>query len=79
MLPAALIDAVRTAADEIGSAVAVTDTGGHLKALERTDDATFLAAEVAVDTAWTAASYRVATRTPTCQIRMSRPSRTTPA
>ncbi|MFF2808106.1 heme-binding protein [Streptomyces sp. NPDC058000] len=59
----ALIDAVRTAAEEIGFevAVAVADAGGHLKAFERADDAPFLAAEVAVDKAWTAASYRIAT------------------
>ena len=59
----ALIEAVRTAAEEIGFevAAAVTDAGGHLKAFERTDDAPFLAAEVAVDKAWTAASYRIAT------------------
>ncbi|MYS85771.1 GlcG/HbpS family heme-binding protein [Embleya scabrispora] len=59
----ALIEAVLATADEISFpvAVAVTDTGGHLKAFERTDDAPFLAAEVAVDKAWTAVSYRVAT------------------
>ncbi|GCD93142.1 GlcG/HbpS family heme-binding protein [Embleya hyalina] len=60
---AELIGAVLAAADEIGFpvAVAVTDNGGHLKAFERTDDAPFLAAEVAVDKAWTAVSYRVPT------------------
>jgi len=60
---AALIDAVRTAAEEIGFAVAtaVTDAGGHLTAFERSDDAPFLTAEVAVDKAWTAASFRIAT------------------
>ncbi|QHC23286.1 GlcG/HbpS family heme-binding protein [Streptomyces sp. GS7] len=59
----ALIEAVRTAAEEIGFevAVAVTDAGGHLKAFERADHAPFLAAEVAVDKAWTAASYGIAT------------------
>ncbi|MFD9395153.1 heme-binding protein [Streptomyces sp. NPDC060000] len=59
----ALIEAVRAAAEEIGfaAAVAVTDAGGHLKAFERADDAPFLAAEVAVDKAWTAVSYRIAT------------------
>ncbi|GGU80204.1 hypothetical protein GCM10010211_52950 [Streptomyces albospinus] len=59
----ALIEAVRAAAEKIGFevAVAVTDAGGHLKAFERADDAPFLAAEVAVDKAWTAASYRIAT------------------
>ena len=60
---AALIEAVHAAAREAGfaAAVAVTDVGGHLKAFERADDAPFLAAEVAVDKAWTAASYRLAT------------------
>ena len=60
---AALIDAVLAAAAEIGFgvAVAVTDVGGHLKAFARTDETPFLAAEVAVDKAWTAVSYRVAT------------------
>ena len=59
---AALIEAVRTAADEIGFAVAtaVTDAGGHLKAFDRTDEAPFLAAEVAVDKAWTAVSFGIA-------------------
>ncbi|KJK57475.1 GlcG/HbpS family heme-binding protein [Saccharothrix sp. ST-888] len=59
----ALIDAVLAAAAETGFdvAVAVTDAGGHLKAFQRTDDTPFLAAEVAVDKAWTAVSYRVAT------------------
>lgn len=59
----ALIEAVRAAAEEIGfaAAVAVTDADGHLKAFERADDAPFLAAEVAVDKAWTAVSYRIAT------------------
>lgn len=60
---AALIEAVHTAADGVGFevAVAVVDTGGHLKAFERADDAPFLAVEVAVDKAWTAASYRIPT------------------
>jgi uncharacterized protein GlcG (DUF336 family) len=59
----ALIEAVHRAAQEIGfaAAVAVTDAGGHLKAFDRSDDAPFLAAEVAVDKAWTAASYRIPT------------------
>ncbi|MGE7437780.1 GlcG/HbpS family heme-binding protein [Kitasatospora sp. NPDC001175] len=55
----ALIQAVRTAATEIGfeASVAVTDAGGHLKAFQRTDSTPFLASEVAVDKAWTAASF----------------------
>lgn len=60
---AALIDAVRTAAEKIGfeTAVAITDGGGHLVAFERTDAAPFLAAEVAIDKAWTASSFHTAT------------------
>ncbi|MFG2848114.1 heme-binding protein [Kitasatospora sp. NPDC048296] len=55
----ALIQAVKTAAAEIGFevSVAVTDAGGHLKAFQRTDSTPFLAAEVAVDKAWTSASF----------------------
>ncbi len=41
----------------IEAAVAVTDATGALKAFERTDGAPFLAAEVAINKAWTAASY----------------------
>ncbi|WP_328691527.1 heme-binding protein [Streptomyces caniferus] len=60
---AGLVATVRAAAENIGfeAAVAVTDAGGHLKAFERADDVPFLAAEVAVDKAWTAASFRTAT------------------
>ncbi|MFF0628755.1 heme-binding protein [Streptomyces sp. NPDC004296] len=59
----ALIAAVHTAAARIGftAAVAVTDPGGHLKAFDRADDAPFLTAEVAVDKAWTAASFHTPT------------------
>ncbi len=59
----ALIKAVHEVADRIGfaAAVAVTDAGGHLKAFERGDDCPFLTAEVAVDKAWTAASFRTST------------------
>ncbi|GAA1931595.1 GlcG/HbpS family heme-binding protein [Streptantibioticus ferralitis] len=55
----ALIQAVQTAAAEIGfeASVAVTDGGGHLKAFQRTDSTPFLASEVALDKAWTAASF----------------------
>ncbi len=53
----------RAAADAQGCvfAVAVTDGGGHLVAFERTDGAPFLTATVAVDKAWTAASFRLST------------------
>ncbi|MET7685309.1 heme-binding protein [Streptomyces sp. NPDC005423] len=61
----ALIAAVHSAAAQIGfaAAVAVTDPGGHLKAFVRADGVPFLAAEVAVDKAWTAASFRTPTHT----------------
>ncbi|MFD7907036.1 MULTISPECIES: heme-binding protein [unclassified Kitasatospora] len=60
---AELIAAVRAAADRIGfpAAVAVVDPGGHLKAFDRADGAPFLTAEVAVDKAWTAASFGIPT------------------
>ncbi|WP_414167456.1 GlcG/HbpS family heme-binding protein [Streptoverticillium reticulum] len=59
----ALIAAVHATAARTGfeAAVAVTDAGGHLKAFDRADDTPFLTAEVAVDKAWTAASFRTAT------------------
>ena len=61
----ALIEAVRAEAAVAGFdvATAVTDAGGHLVAFERTDGTPFLAAEVAIDKAWTAASFRLATHT----------------
>ncbi|WAL68693.1 heme-binding protein [Amycolatopsis cynarae] len=61
----ALIEAVRKEATEAGIdvATAITDAGGHLVAFERADRTPFLAAEVAVDKAWTAASFRLSTHT----------------
>ncbi|WP_439382814.1 GlcG/HbpS family heme-binding protein [Amycolatopsis lexingtonensis] len=61
----ALIEAVRdeAAVAGFGAATAVTDAGGRLVAFERADGVPFLAAEVAVDKAWTAASFRLATHT----------------
>jgi uncharacterized protein GlcG (DUF336 family) len=58
-----LILATHAAAARIGfeAAIAVTDAGGHLTAFERADDTPFLAAEVAIDKAWTASSFRTAT------------------
>ena len=44
-------------------ATAVTDPGGHLVAFERADGTPFLAAEIAVDKAWTAAAFRLTTDT----------------
>ena len=60
---AALIQAARAACDDIGieATIAVTDNAGHLKAFERSDKAPFLTAEVAIDKAWTAASFGLAT------------------
>ncbi|MFI9359453.1 heme-binding protein [Kitasatospora sp. NPDC053057] len=59
----ALIAAVHAAAARIGfaAAVAVTDQGGHLLAFDRADGAPFLTAEVALDKAWTAASFHTPT------------------
>lgn len=39
----------------------MTDAAGYLKAFERTDGARFITIEVAINKAWTAASYGVAT------------------
>lgn len=61
----ALIEAVQSAARELGfeACVAVTDAGGHLRALQRSDATPFLAGEVAVDKAWTSAAFGFATHT----------------
>jgi uncharacterized protein GlcG (DUF336 family) len=58
-----LIAAARAASAKIGIEVtiAVTDAAGNLKAFERSDAAPFLTAEVAIDKAWTAASFGLAT------------------
>ena len=55
----ALALAAREAASrlDLNLAIAVTDEGGHLVAFERADATPFLAAEVAVNKAWTAASF----------------------
>ena len=55
----ALAIAARDAATKAGLhlAIAITDEGGHLIAFERADATPFLAAEVAVNKAWTAASF----------------------
>lgn len=59
----ALIDATRAAAEGMGIqvAIAVTDAAGHLKAFERADGVPFLPVEVAIDKAWTAASFGLGT------------------
>ena len=61
----ALIEAARKAAQEIGieTTIAIVDLGGHLKAFERSDQAAFLTADVAIDKAWTAASFGLPTHT----------------
>jgi uncharacterized protein GlcG (DUF336 family) len=59
----ALIAAAGDAARDIGIRVtiAVTDAGGHLAALARDDGAPFLSVNVAIDKAWTAASFGLPT------------------
>ncbi|WP_414450009.1 heme-binding protein [Burkholderia sp. 22PA0099] len=60
---AALIDAARKASEAIGfePAIAITDPSGHLRAFERTDNSSFLAADIAIDKAWTAATFGIDT------------------
>ncbi len=59
----ALITAASAATRDIGLKVtiAVTDAGGHLSALARDDGAPFLTVNVAIDKAWTAASFGLPT------------------
>ncbi|MFL6697504.1 MAG: GlcG/HbpS family heme-binding protein [Vitreoscilla sp.] len=59
----ALIAAASAATRDIGLKVtiAVTDAGGHLSALARDDGAPFLTVNVAIDKAWTAASFGLPT------------------
>ncbi len=59
----ALVAATSTAARDIGirATIAVTDAGGHLVAFARDDGAPFLTANVAIDKAWTAASFGLPT------------------
>lgn len=61
----ALVEAaVAASADAaVTMAVAVTDAGGHLKAFASMDGTPFLANEVAIDKAWTAAAFRLPTHT----------------
>lgn len=62
---ARLVAVARGSAAEIGvaMAVAVTDASGHLRAFESMDGTPFLAHDVAIDKAWTAAAYRLPTHT----------------
>lgn len=59
----ALVAEGRRACEARGFAatIAVTDAGGHLRAFERADNAPFLTVDVAIDKAWTAASFGMAT------------------
>jgi uncharacterized protein GlcG (DUF336 family) len=59
----ALIEAALKASRDMGfdAAVAVVDATGNLRAFQRADGAPFLAAEVSVNKAWTAASCGIAT------------------
>ena len=59
-----LLAHARQACAERGFAatIAITDAGGHLRAFERADSAPFLTAEVAMDKAWTAASFGMSTQ-----------------
>ena len=61
----ALVAATSAAARDIGIhvTIAVTDAGGHLTAFARDDGAPFLTANVAIDKAWTAASFGLPTHT----------------
>lgn len=60
---AQLIEAARVAATEIGIkvAIAVTDAGGHLLAFERADGVPYLTTDVAINKAWTSASFGLPT------------------
>jgi len=60
----ALLEQARRASAARGFAatIAITDAGGHLRAFERSDAAPFLTANVAIDKAWTAASFGMATQ-----------------
>ncbi|MCH8622747.1 heme-binding protein [Undibacterium sp. TS12] len=61
----ALVTTAFNAAKDIGIEVtiAVTDNAGHLKVFERSDKAAFLTVDVAIDKAWTAASFGLPTHT----------------
>ena len=49
------------AARGFAATISITDAGGHLRAFERADTAPFLTVGVAIDKAWTAASFGMAT------------------
>jgi uncharacterized protein GlcG (DUF336 family) len=50
------------AARGFAAAIAITDTGGHLLVFERGDKVPFLTVDVAIDKAWTAASFGIGTQ-----------------
>jgi len=50
---------------DIGTTVAVVNLAVHLTTFERSERAAFLTADVAIDKAWTAASFGVPTQTRT--------------
>ncbi|WP_338524103.1 heme-binding protein [Pseudomonas batumici] len=58
-----LLAQARRACAERGFAatIAITDAGGHLRVFERADNAPFLTVSVAIDKAWTAASFGMST------------------
>jgi len=58
-----LLAEARRACAERGFAatIAITDAGGHLRVFERADTAPFLTVGVAIDKAWTAASFGMST------------------
>jgi uncharacterized protein GlcG (DUF336 family) len=61
----ALIESSIATAKEIGIdvTIAITDAAGNLKCFERADDAPFLTVDVAIDKAWTSASFGLPTHT----------------
>lgn len=50
-----------SAARGFAATIAITDARGHLRAFERADAAPFLTADVAINKAWTAASFGMTT------------------
>lgn len=59
---ALLVEARKACATRgFAATVAITDAGGHLRVLERDDAAPFLTVGVAIDKAWTAASFGMST------------------
>lgn len=61
---AQLIAATLTAAQRIGfePSIAIVDSAGNLKAFERSDKSSYLAINIAIDKAYTAASFGLSTK-----------------